>query len=174
MAALFLPLFLFFYYSLSDVHDSIVKMQQQVKSLAELDRELGNKAENLNHTINAALAINVELGILYAMCPSAVLPPALAALQAKGQVARVLQEGLLQAARVQMGFVSPLEFEKKLNLPKRRSPSVCQLPGMLYCPEEILFSIRTRDGTKPAGVESKSGSCFGTQWSYSDTRVRPL
>lgn len=172
MAPLFLPLF-FFFINFSDVHNSIINMQVQVKDLAKLDQKLGDKAESISHNINAALAINIELGILYAMCPAATVSGSVAALQAKGEIARVMQDLFLHTANIQVKLMS-YGFNTEFNSPQRKPPNVCELPGMLYCPEKTLFSIRNRDGTKPAGVKGESSHCVQAQWHYSDSRVRPL
>lgn len=172
MAALFLPLF-FLFMELNEIHNSVVIMQKQIRGLAELDQKLGNKAEEVSHAINAALAINIELGVLYAMCPAATVSGTVAALQTKGEIARAMQELYLHTANAQVKVMS-YGFSTEFNSPQRRGPGLCQLPGILYCPQKTLFSIRNLDGTKPAGVKGESSNCVQSNWSYSDPRVRPL
>lgn len=149
-------------------------MQEQIKALAKLDKNLGDKAEEVSHTINAALVLNIELAVLYAMCPAASVSGSLPALQAKGEIVRAMQEFYLQAAHIQIKLMPPFEFDTDFNSPQRRASGVCQLPGMLYCPEKVLFEITTRDGTKAAGVKGESETCVSAHWRYADARVKEL
>lgn len=173
MATLFLPLFAFLVLLLP-VNDSIIHMNEQIRTLAELDKKLGDDAETASDIINSALALNTALLGLVASCPAATVSGTASVLKAAGEVVRLQQETLLYAAQMHIAFISPIKFERDFNKPKRNSPTICEIPGTLYCPEKTLFFIKNRDGSKPAGVKGESQACVTVRWKYSDTRVRPL
>jgi len=173
MAALFLPLFAFIALLLP-VNSSILLMNRQVRELAELDKKLGDNAEATASFINSALALNAGLITLVIACPFALATRTDSAVTAAGRFIEFQQEAFLYAAQGHMMLLSEFHFEKDFNKPKRNSSTICELPGTLYCPDKLIFSIRNRDGSKPAGVKGESPSCTTVRWKYSDARVRPL
>lgn len=173
MMALFLPLFAFFMI-LEPLNNSTILMNQQIRDLSRLDQKLGDDAEFISSWINSALALNAALVALYVSCPAGTVTGTASVLKAQGELIRFQQELFLYQAQLRLAILAPMQFSSDFNKPKRNSPSLCEIPGTLYCPESTLFTIKNRDGSKPAGVKGESQACMTVRWKYSDSRVRPL
>lgn len=171
--ALFFPLFAFLMF-MTPINESLIGFNTQIRDLARLDKKMGDDVEYISSCLNSALALNAALIALYVMCPAGTVTQTASALKIKGELVRFQQEFFLYQAQLRIELLPQTQFSTDFNRPKRNSPSVCEIPGTLYCPENTLFMLKNRDGAKPAGVKGESSTCATVRWKYSDARVRPL
>ncbi|MEZ4813734.1 MAG: hypothetical protein R3A80_00810 [Bdellovibrionota bacterium] len=119
MAALFFPLFAFFFFLLTPLNDSIIKINRHVRELAEIDRELGDSAESMSDWTNAALALNAGLITLYVACPAAKVSGTVPVIKASGELIRMQQEFFLAQAQLIKIKNSAKLYRSKFNKPRR-------------------------------------------------------
>ncbi len=173
MAPLFIPLF-FSLTLLFPINESLLAMNSAIKKLAELDKELGDRAEEISSLLNKALSLNIALRGFHASCAAATASGNLPAIQALAETTRLEQDLILHQAQLLIQLTPPSKYQRTLNNPLRKMGRICNMPDVLECRERTTFQIRNYDGSKPAGVKAEYHNCSSVHWHYSDSRVQTL
>lgn len=173
MGSFVLPLFLLIPLMIP-LSDSIIQIHSQLRDLSNIDKKLGDQAEQTASTLNLALSLNAGLIALYALCPAAMVSGTAATLKMKGEFIRIQQDTLLYMAEMSNKAFEPWKYSQSFNAPQRNPSGVCEIPGTLYCPQKEIFNIKTYSHTQPGGVSGETQFCSQVSWQYKDSRVRAL